>query len=57
MKLVDILVAVRNEEKNIPEFITKMNELAPGNVKVNIIFLEDGSNDGTVELLKIFPKK
>jgi len=52
MKLVDILVAVRNEEKNIPEFITKMNELTPGNVKINIIFLEDGSTDGTVKLLK-----
>ena len=57
MKLVDILVAVRNEEKNIPEFITKMNELAPGNVKINIIFLEDGSNDGTVELLKYLSNK
>lgn len=57
MKLVDILVAVRNEEKNIPEFITKMNELTPGNVKINIIFLEDGSNDGTVELLQDLSKK
>ena len=57
MKSVDILVAVRNEEKNIPEFITKINELAQGNVKINIIFLEDGSNDGTVELLKDLSKK
>jgi glycosyltransferase involved in cell wall biosynthesis len=57
MKLVDILVAVRNEEKNIPEFITKMNEHAPGNVKINIIFLEDGSTDGTVELLKFLSNK
>lgn len=57
MKLVDILVAVRNEEKNIHEFITKMNELAPGNVKINIIFLEDGSTDGTVKLLSSLSKK
>ena len=58
MKLVDVLVAVRNEEKNIPEFITKMNEITPGNVKINIIFLEDGSTDGTVEITSsTFPKK
>jgi glycosyltransferase involved in cell wall biosynthesis len=57
MKSVDILVAVRNEEKNIPDFITKMNELAPGNVKINIIFLEDGSTDDTVKLLNDLSKK
>jgi len=52
MKSIDILVAVRNEEKNITEFITKMHELAPKEVNINIIFLEDGSNDSTVEVLK-----
>jgi len=52
MKSVDILVAVRNEEKSIPEFIKRLNELAPENIKINIIFLEDGSNDGTIALLK-----
>lgn len=52
MKSVDILVAVRSEEKNIPEFILKIKELVPKNVKVNIIFLEDGSTDGTVKLLR-----
>ena len=57
MKSVDILVAVRNEEKNIPEFITKMNELAPRDVKINIIFLEDGSTDSTVQLLSDLSKK
>jgi dolichol-phosphate mannosyltransferase len=57
MKLVDVLVAVRNEEKNIPEFITKMNEFILGNVKINIIFLEDGSGDGTVKLLSDLSQK
>lgn len=52
MKLVDILVAVRNEENSIPDFIAKINELTPENVKINIIFLEDGSTDGTVKLLR-----
>ena len=57
MKSVDILVAVRNEEKNVNEFITKMNELTPKEVNVNIIFLEDGSNDSTVEVLRNLSKK
>ena len=57
MKSVDILVAVRNEERSIPLFINKFNELALDNVKVNIIFLEDGSSDGTVPLLRDLSKK
>ncbi len=52
MKSVDILVAVRNEEKTIPDFINRFDELTPEGVKLNIIFLEDGSSDGTVSLLK-----
>ncbi len=52
MKSVDVLVAVRNEEKTIPDFISKFDERTPENVKLNIIFLEDGSTDGTVALLK-----
>lgn len=52
MKSVDILVAVRNEEKTIPDFISKFDELTLENVKLNIFFLEDGSTDGTVALLK-----
>lgn len=52
MKSVDILVAVRNEEKTIPDFINKFEELTPDDVNLNIIFLEDGSTDNTVQLLK-----
>lgn len=52
MKSVDILVAVRNEEKTIPEFINEFEELTPDDVNLNIIFLEDGSTDNTVQLLK-----
>ena len=36
--------------------LTKMNELAPREVNINIIFLEDGSSDGTVELLRNLSK-
>lgn len=52
MKSVDVLVAVRNEEKTIPGFINEINNLVPDGIKLNIIFLEDGSSDGTVELLR-----
>ena len=40
MKSVDVLVAVRNEEKSIPEFINKINELAPKEIVLNIIFMK-----------------
>ncbi|HCY74457.1 MAG TPA: hypothetical protein DHV28_00920 [Ignavibacteriales bacterium] len=57
MKSVDILVAVRNEEKSIPLFINQFNVFTPDNVKINIIFLEDGSTDGTVNVLRDLSKK
>jgi glycosyltransferase involved in cell wall biosynthesis len=56
MKSVDILVAVRNEEKNVTEFVERVNELVPKNIDINFIFLEDGSSDGTVGLLKNLSK-
>jgi|WetSurMetagenome_2_1015567.scaffolds.fasta_scaffold145097_2 glycosyltransferase involved in cell wall biosynthesis len=56
MKSIDILVAVRNEEKNVTEFVESMTGLAPRNVNINFIFLEDGSSDRTVELLKSMSK-
>ncbi len=57
MKSVDILVAVRNEEKTIPVFLDEFNNLAPDGINLNIIFLEDGSNDRSVELLRDLSKK
>ncbi len=57
MKSVDVLVAVRNEEKSIPVFIDKFNNLAPADVKIRIIFLEDGSTDNTVSVLRELSEK
>src|SRR5574338_937181 len=57
MKSVDVLVAVRNEEKSIPLFINQFNELVPDNVNINIIFLEDGSTDDTVDVLRDLSKQ
>lgn len=57
MKSVDVLVAVRNEQKTIPGFINEFNNLVPDGINLNILFLEDGSSDGTVELLRNLSKK
>lgn len=57
MKSVDVLVAVRNEQKTIPGFINEFNNLVRDGINLNILFLEDGSSDGTVELLRNLSKK
>lgn len=57
MKSVDVLVAVRNEEKTIPGFINEFNNLVPDGINLDIIFLEDGSSDGTVALLRNLSRK
>jgi glycosyltransferase involved in cell wall biosynthesis len=57
MRSVDILVAVRNEENSIPIFVEEINKLAPKNVVASMIFLEDGSTDRTVSVLRELSKK
>ena len=57
MKSVDVLVAVRNEERSIPLFVEEFKRLSHNDIKINIIFLEDGSTDGTIEILRDFAKK
>jgi glycosyltransferase involved in cell wall biosynthesis len=57
MKSVDILVAVRNEEKSIPLFVNEINKDLLNDIKINIIFLEDGSKDCTVSVLQELSKK
>ncbi|MBN2070239.1 MAG: glycosyltransferase [Candidatus Krumholzibacteriota bacterium] len=49
---IDIIVAVFNEEAEIPEFIKSVRGLRlPERVNIGIIFIEDSSTDGTVGLL------
>lgn len=57
MKSVDVLVAVRNEEKSIPLFIQEFSKHTPAEIRVNIIFLEDGSTDNTVKILREVSKE
>jgi len=50
---IDIVVPVRNEQDNIPVFIDAVNGLKlPGSVSIGIIFVEDGSTDGTLDVLR-----
>ena len=49
---VDIIVAVRNEEKNLVLFAESVRSLTlPGDVELGMIFVEDSSTDATLPVL------
>lgn len=53
MPRVDVIVAVRNEEQNIPVFLEKLSGMTlPEGVTVKVVFVEDSSTDGTRPLLR-----
>jgi polyisoprenyl-phosphate glycosyltransferase len=52
MKTIDIVVAVRNEELTIPNFVNSIRKIKKTGFSIRMIFVEDGSTDNTVELLK-----
>jgi glycosyltransferase involved in cell wall biosynthesis len=53
MPSVDVIVAVRNEEQNLPIFVEKLFALAfPPDVDVKVVFIEDSSTDGTRPMLR-----
>lgn len=57
MKL-SLVVPVFNEEESIPELIKQINSsLKDGDYKYEIIFIDDGSTDGSLDILKVFAKK
>ncbi len=47
--LVSIIVPCHNEKKTIEKIINKINKIK---IKKEILIIDDGSNDGTVEILK-----
>jgi DNA polymerase elongation subunit (family B) len=51
-KTIDIIVSVRNEEKNIPFFIKEANKIDVPGAKIAIIFAEDSSTDNTLNVLR-----
>lgn len=53
---ISILVAARNEEKNILRNLQSLNELEYPSEKIEIIIIDDRSNDRTGELIDSFIK-
>ena len=45
---IDIVVAVRNEEKSILPFVESINSLNISDADIKLLFVEDGSTDGTL---------
>ena len=56
MKKLDIIVPVYNEEEAIPYFYKEIKGLDIG-LDIEIIFVDDGSTDKTLELIKEYTKK
>ena len=54
---IDIVIAVRNEKESIEEFVDNINHLKIDNARISLIFVEDGSTDGTVDLLREISRK
>jgi polyisoprenyl-phosphate glycosyltransferase len=52
MKTIDIVVAVRNEELTILNFVNSIRKIVKTGYSLHMIFVEDGSTDNTVALLK-----
>ena len=50
-KTLTVLVPFYNEERTIPELVAQLKQLPNGTVK-QLIFVNDGSTDGSVELLE-----
>lgn len=57
MKTIDILVAVRNESENIRKFTDQISKIRIDGIEISIIFLEDGSNDDTLNFLRVLSKE
>lgn len=50
---LDIVIPVRNEAANIPPFVERVRALGlPADVRWRLLFIEDGSSDATVEVLR-----
>ena len=56
MKKLDIIVPVYNEEEAIPYFYKEIKELNIG-LDIELLFVDDGSQDKTLELIKEYAKK
>lgn len=51
---ITVIIPIKNEEGNISFLVTKLNEVLKPYLLYDIIFIDDGSTDGTLALLKSF---
>ena len=54
---LQILMPVHNEANNIAKQISKISKILKKKIKFNFLICEDGSHDGTLEVLKKLQKK
>ncbi len=52
MKKIDLIIAVRNEAENLPTLFKEFLELQVSGFEFGLIFIEDGSTDNTIEILR-----
>lgn len=52
MKTIEIIIAVRNEENSISNFIENIKNINAENTKIKLLFIEDGSTDNTINILE-----
>ena len=57
MKKIDILVAVRNESESIRKFVDQIIKINIEGIEISIVFLEDGSTDDTLNVLRTISKE
>ena len=62
MDLISIVIPCLNEEKNISIYYKEVSKVIEGDEKLSnlsfeFIFVDDGSDDKTLELLKILSKE
>ena len=60
MKTLDIIIPVYNEELVLLELLNRIEELKnkiEDKLKTNVIFVNDGSKDNTLKILKTYSKK
>ena len=49
-----VIISFRNEEKNLPNLLESISQLAYSNELVEFIFVDDTSTDNSIEIIKNF---
>ncbi len=49
---LSLIIPIYNEKKYVEEVVNKIKNLSFGNISKEIVIVDDGSTDGTTELLK-----